>query len=61
MKEYMNMNREELLKDYLKRWGYAQQCTSCGFVLSYSGTGQRQGCCGKEMSVVLPETNEKIS
>ena len=49
------MNRAELASDYIKRWGSAQICASCGFVMSYGEFGKRQTCCGMKMAVVTEE------
>lgn len=49
------MNREELEKDYVRRWGNAQKCSSCGFVLAYGPYSNKQICCGKEMELVKKE------
>lgn len=46
------MDREEIEKDYIRRWGNAQKCSSCGFVSPYGPFDKIQKCCGKDMELV---------
>lgn len=52
------MNRQELQDDYVRRWGNAQKCESCGFVLAYGPFDKIHKCCGKAMQPVKEVTNE---
>lgn len=47
------MNKEERLKDYIRRWGNAQQCPNCGYITPYGTYEKKQKCCGKEMPLVI--------
>jgi predicted PolB exonuclease-like 3'-5' exonuclease len=47
------MNKQtELLNDYVKRWGNAQKCSSCGYVMPYGPFDKIHKCCGKPMELV---------
>ena len=44
------MVKTKLLNDFVKRWGDAQYCNLCGFVLPFGPYDEIQRCCGKQMS-----------
>lgn len=51
-KESARVPREEIINDYVRRWGNAQQCNSCGFALSYGKDDSLKICCGQKMRPV---------
>lgn len=46
------MNNQERENDYVKHWGNAQKCESCGYVMPYGPYERLQSCCGKKMKTV---------
>lgn len=46
------IRRQELIQDYIKRWGNAQKCLCCGQILAYGEFSKLQSCCGKKMELV---------
>lgn len=46
------LSKGELEEDYIKRWGNAQKCYCCGFVMAYGEHNKLQACCGAQMKPV---------
>ena len=47
------VRKQELEQDYIKRWGNAQKCSSCGYVTPYGTYSKKQKCCGEDMELVI--------
>jgi len=47
-----NIHKQLLINDFIRRWGNAQVCRSCGYVLPYGVYDKIQRCCGQEMEIV---------
>lgn len=48
----MILDKKELEQDFTNRWGNAQKCNSCGYVLPYGPYDKLKKCCGKIMKPV---------
>lgn len=53
------MTSRLVIKDYIRRWGNALQCPSCGYATPLGPHSKLQSCCGRPMTPVNTLTEEE--